>query len=73
METGVALSIHWKLDGKIDEDWHISERIAYTVTSVADHLKTVEFKINTWEHKSGYGGDVNALYSYMKNIAKLCG
>jgi hypothetical protein len=71
LETDVPLKIHWKLDGKIDEDWHIAERIIYTVSSVTDPLKSVEFRINTWEHKSGYGGDGNAIYSFLKNIKKL--
>jgi hypothetical protein len=73
LETGVGLTIHWKLDGKIDEDWHIAERIIYTVTSISDPLKTRKFTIETLYHKSGYGGDTNAIYSEMKNVAKLCG
>ncbi len=65
------LKITWKLSGRIDADWHIAQVIEYTIASIKDPLKIVTFKISTWSHESAYGGDANAVYSYMKNVLKI--
>ena len=69
--TGKPVNITWKLKGNVDEDWHLAEIIKYTVSDVSDPTKTAEFEIKTWSHESGYGGDTNAVYSYMVNVCKI--
>lgn len=73
LETGEILKVSWKLEGRVDPDWHIAERIEYRLTNLNDPGKTVTFPIKTLEHQSAYGGDTNAVYSYLKNIKKICG
>jgi hypothetical protein len=70
-ETGRSVKVSWQLDGTIDSDWHLAERILYTLTNGNDTSKTVTFTIHTWKHEWGYGGDTNAIYSYLVNIVGL--
>lgn len=71
LELNAPLKVAWTLEGKIDPDWHIAERIIYKVSSATDASKFAKFTINTWSHESGYGGDTNAIYSMMKNVLKI--
>jgi hypothetical protein len=69
-EENRTLNVAWKLDGAIKKDWHIAERIIYTVSDPDPPHKSVAFTIHAWKHESGYGGDVSAIAAYLSVMLK---
>jgi hypothetical protein len=61
LEGDFALHITWELDGAIDLNWHIAERVKYTVALSTDLSKSFTFIIHTFKHERAYGADVQMI------------
>jgi hypothetical protein len=53
--------------GHINTVWHVVEFVNYQVSNPSDKKKFVTFKLKCFSTETGYGGDTEAVYQYLKS------